>query len=187
MKRTVPWILLSVRLLIVPLFVMFPNCLNDLSVLWLYMAAFVTDYFDGVSARYLGIATPSLRKTDSAADTVFHLALAYVLFLHHPEVFRRSAIALVLFLVTAAAWYVIDAFRWHRIAGFHTYSAKVFSVALMVWIVLLLIGRNTGPLFAVILVFGALSNIEGIIISLRLRKDCTDVPTLFHVHRAGSV
>ncbi len=38
------------------------------------IAAFLSDYFDGVIARRLGVATPGLRRLDSAADSVFYLA-----------------------------------------------------------------------------------------------------------------
>lgn len=41
-------------------------------------AAFLSDVFEGVIARRLGIATPGLRRLDSAADTLFFVAVAIV-------------------------------------------------------------------------------------------------------------
>ncbi len=180
-RKAVLWLLLSIRLMIVPVFVLAPARLSDHALLCLYLLAFITDYFDGASARCLNVCTRGLRKADSAADAGFHLALAFVLFHNHPGLFHPAAKTLAVFLATAAMWYVLDAFRWHRPAGFHTWSAKAFSIGLMVWVVLLLCGRNTGPLFSAILVFGAVSNLEGIIISLRLRGDRADLKSVFHV------
>ena len=148
-------------------------------MLWLYVIAFVTDYFDGASARYFGTATPFLRKADSTADTVFYLAIALLIVRRHPQEFSHNAIALTVFLISAGLWYTIDAIRWHRPAGFHQYSAKVLAVGLLVWMVVLLGDWHTGHLLSVILIFGTASQIEGIAISLLLRHDCPDVPTFF--------
>ena len=59
MKRAIPWLLLSVRVMIVPLLVVAAGRLTDRAVLWLYVAAFATDYFDGASARYFWAASPA--------------------------------------------------------------------------------------------------------------------------------
>ncbi len=183
MRRIIPWLLLSVRLAFVPFMVVASRRLTDKTLLWLYVIAFVTDYLDGAAARYLGTATPLLRRADSAADTVFHLALAWLILLHHPQEFYQNAPALVIYLATAGLWYALDAVRWRRPAGFHAYSAKLFSCGLLVWMVVLLGGWHTGHLLSGILCFGATSNIEGICISLLLRHDSVDVPTVFHALR----
>jgi CDP-diacylglycerol--glycerol-3-phosphate 3-phosphatidyltransferase len=171
---------LSVRVIMVPLFLVIPNRLSDHSLLWLYLVAFVTDYFDGVIARRLGTAIPLLRKTDSTADTFFHLALVWAILQHHPAVFNESKAALAAFLVTAVSWYALDAFRWCRVAGFHAYSAKFFSTCLLIWIVLLLSGVRAGALLQGVLIVGTLSNLECIGISLLLRTDRSDVATVLH-------
>jgi phosphatidylglycerophosphate synthase len=183
----VPWILLSVRLLISPVLIAGWRGLSDKAVLWFYLVAFVTDYFDGVTARYFGTATRLLRRADSAADTIFHLALAFVILRRHPEEFHKSLISLVIFISSAVVWYVLDVVRWHRLAGFHAYSAKLFSIGLLVWMVILFGGRTTGSLLSIVLIFGAASNAEGILISLSLRRDRVDVPTIFHALRERRV
>ena len=47
-------------------------------------AAFVSDVFDGVIARRLHVATPGLRRLDSAADSVFYLAATAAAWHLHP-------------------------------------------------------------------------------------------------------
>ncbi|MDP9172679.1 MAG: CDP-alcohol phosphatidyltransferase family protein [Planctomycetota bacterium] len=182
-KWAIPWLLLSMRLLMVPFMVLASHGLADKTILWLYLIAFVTDYFDGVTARYFGTATPLLRRADSTADAIFHLALAFLILRHHPQEFSKSAIALVVYLLSAGLWYILDAFRWRRPAGFHAYSAKLFSIGLLVWMVMLFGGWTTGHLLSGILVFGTVSNVEGIAISLLLRHDNADVPSVFHALR----
>jgi CDP-diacylglycerol--glycerol-3-phosphate 3-phosphatidyltransferase len=113
-RYAVPWLLLAVRVLLIPLLLFVPNRLSDHTLLWLYLVAFITDYFDGVTARRLGTATPLLRKADSTADTFFHLALIWAILQHHPAVFHESKTALAAFLLTAAVWYVMDAIRGNQ-------------------------------------------------------------------------
>jgi len=179
MKRAIPWLLLSVRVMIVPLLVVAAGRLTDRAVLWLYVAAFATDYFDGASARYFETATPLLRRSDSTADTLFFLAVGYFIVLRHPQEFYNNAIALVIFVVSIGVWYAVHAVRWHRLAGFHAYSAKFLAAALLIWMIILLNGGRTGYLLSAILFFGTVSHVEGIAISLLLRSDRADVPTIF--------
>ena len=179
----IPWLLLSVRVILTPLLIYRVHALTDHAVFWIYILVFVTDYLDGATARYFGTATPLLRKADSTADTIFHLALAYLIFCRHPDEFSRNRIALTIYLGTTIIWYVLDAVRWRRAAGFHAYSAKVFAILLLIWVLLLFGGGRTSYLLSGILYFGVLSNIECIFISLLLRQDRPDVPTIFRLLR----
>jgi CDP-diacylglycerol--glycerol-3-phosphate 3-phosphatidyltransferase len=182
-RQLMPWGLLSIRVILSPILVFACKELNDREALWMYLIAFITDYFDGVLARFLGTATAALRKADSAADTVFHIALTWFIFNHHAEVIGENRIALTLYGITAAAWYTLDAIRWRRVAGFHACSAKLFSILLLIWIVRLLLGRQTGHELSWLLIFGSASNLEGLCISLKLQNDRTDVPTFYHAFR----
>jgi phosphatidylglycerophosphate synthase len=182
-QRLLPWILLSLRLLIAPWLIIGPAALTDRAVLWLYVIAFVSDYLDGAAARYFRTVTPALRKADSTADTIFYLALATFVLRRHPEEFSRNALPLFLFLATTATWYALHSARWHRVAGFHTYSAKLLTICFLVWVMTLFGGWRTGNLLSAVLIFGTFSNLEGILITLLLKRDCVDVPTFFHAMR----
>jgi CDP-diacylglycerol--glycerol-3-phosphate 3-phosphatidyltransferase len=179
-KKLLPWGLLSLRLLIAPWLIIAPIALSDRAVLLLYVIAFASDYFDGAAARYFRTVTPALRRADSTADTIFFLALAAFILRRHPDEFSRNALCLVIYLATTVVWYALHAARWRRVAGFHAYSAKLLAIFFLVWMVTLLGGWHTGNLLSAVLIFGTLSNIEGILISLLLKHDCVDVPTLFH-------
>ncbi|HZK82508.1 MAG TPA: CDP-alcohol phosphatidyltransferase family protein [Humisphaera sp.] len=180
---TIPWLLVLVRLLLAPLIIVISHRASDRTILLLYLLGFATDYFDGVIARRLKTDTPLLRKSDGAVDTVFHLALAFITIQRHPEEFRKSLLALTIFIVSAATWYILDAIRWRRLAGFHSYSAKLFSIGLLVWMIALYGGHATGRILSVVLLVGVYANIEGILISLLLKQDRPDVPTFVRAIR----
>jgi CDP-diacylglycerol--glycerol-3-phosphate 3-phosphatidyltransferase len=157
--------------------------LTDGRVLALFVIAFVTDYFDGVVARACGVATRELRQADSVVDTAFYLVLAVVTYRLHPEVVRRHPPALAICLGTLEVWAVLDLWRWRAAAGFHSWSAKVFAAALGAWAVALYGFGADGPWLVGACAIGTFSHVEGIAISLALRRHLTDVPTLAHALR----
>ena len=157
--------------------------LTDWLVLALFIVAFVTDYFDGVTARALGVVTRALRQADSAVDTIFYLVLAGATFRLHPNVLGRHTVALALCLATLGAWFLLDLVRWRAAAGFHAWSAKLFAAALGLWAVMLYGFGVDGPWLVVACVAGTISHLEGMAISLVLREHATDVPTVLHALR----
>jgi CDP-diacylglycerol--glycerol-3-phosphate 3-phosphatidyltransferase len=163
--------------------VLFVGRLPDGAVLAACIAAFGADYFDGVIARRWGVATPALRKADSFSDTLFYLSLAYITWKLHGEELREHAFALALCLGSLAAWTLLDAFRWRRFAGFHSWSAKLFGLGLFVWTLLLYGGGASGAALTTACILGLVAHLEGIAISLLLRHDVTDVPTFWHARR----
>jgi CDP-diacylglycerol--glycerol-3-phosphate 3-phosphatidyltransferase len=181
----VPWLLVAARAAAaLVLAVALPaGALTDRTVLWLFVVAFVSDYFDGVVARALNVVTRRLRQADSVVDTVFYLVLAVVTSTLHPEVLRRHATALTICLGTLAAWYVLDLIRWRAVAGYHSWCAKLFAGTLGLWAIAQYGFGAGGPWLVVACVAGTLSHLEGIAISLTLRHHVADVPTLLHALR----
>jgi len=185
MLALVPWFLVAARAMatLVLAIALAARVLTDALVLWLFVVAFVSDYFDGVIARALKVVTRRLRQADSVVDTVFYLVLAVATWTRHPEPLRRHAVALGVCLGTLAAWYLLDLLRWRAIAGFHAWSAKAFALALGIWAVAQYGFSRGGPWLVVACVAGTLSHLEGMAISLVLRRHVADVPTVLHALR----
>jgi len=144
------------------------------------LAGFLSDVFDGILARRLGVATPRLRRLDSAADTLFYLAVAICAWRLYPQALTRRAGLLALLLALEIARYVLDWLRFGREASYHTWSAKLFGVLLFAGcFALLALGVDNAALTAA-LWCGIFSDLEGVAISFTLRQWRTDVPTLWH-------
>jgi phosphatidylglycerophosphate synthase len=187
-NAVLPWLLIAARAgaALVLAVALAARALGDRLVLWLFVVAFVSDYFDGVIARALNVVTRSLRQADSVVDTVFYLVLAVATWTLHPEVLRRHALALGVCLGTLAAWSLLDLIRWRAAAGFHSWSAKLFAGTLGLWAVAQYGFGRGGPWLVVACVAGTLSHLEGIAISLVLRRHVADVPTVLHALRLRS-
>lgn len=181
-RGALPWLLVAARAgaTVVLAVSLASGALADRLVLVLFIIAFVSDYFDGVVARALGVVTRALRQADSAVDTIFYLVLAAATWRLHGDVLGRHRAALGICLGTLAGWYLLDLVRWRAVAGFHAWSAKVFAAALGVWAVMLYRFGTDGPWLVVACVAGTISHVEGMATSLVLRQHATDVPTLWH-------
>jgi len=131
----------------------------------------------GILARRLAVATPRLRRLDSAADTLFYLAVGACAWRLYPQALTRRAGFLGLLLVLELARYALDWWRFGREA-YHSLSAKLFGVLRFAGcFARLALGADNATLTAA-LWCGIFSDVEGVAISLTLRRWRTDVPPL---------
>jgi len=144
------------------------------------VAAVLSDVFDGVIARRLGIATVALRRLDSAADSTFYAAALFAAWHLHPEVITGHAVALGALAVLEGARYVVDLVKFRREASYHMWSSKLWGLALFAGFFSLLAMDSAGAFVALAIYAGIVADVEGLAISLVLREWRTDVPTLFH-------
>jgi len=146
-------------------------------------AAFVSDVFDGIVARRLGVATPGLRRLDSLADSVFYVAALFAAWHLHPDALRAQGPALALLGALELTRYAVDLRKFGKEASYHMWSSKAWGVALFAgFLALLALGEARWFVPAAIWV-GVLADLEGLAISLVLREWRTDVPTLWHALR----
>jgi len=147
------------------------------------VTAFLSDVFDGIVARRLGIATPGLRRLDSLADTLFYIAALVAAWHLHADVLRANAPGLALLVVLELTRYVVDLRKFGKEASYHMWSSKLWGVALFVgFLALLVLGESRWFVPAAIWV-GVLADLEGLAISCVLAQWRTDVPTLWHALR----
>lgn len=147
------------------------------------LLALLSDYFDGVIARRLDVATANLRRLDSAADTVFCLAALGAVWLLEPQVLQASIVMLCILLTLEVGRYAFDFGKFGREASYHMWSSKLWALTLFVSFFMLLVLRDDGPWVMVALGLGILSDLEGLIISVLLPRWRHDVPTFIHAWR----
>src|SRR4051812_36808234 len=94
----------------------------------LIVAGFVSDIYDGVIARRFGVATAGLRRLDSAVDTIFYLAAAFMVWRIHPEAVLRYRWLVVAILATQALNHAFEVWKFGREASYHAYSAKAWGL-----------------------------------------------------------
>jgi phosphatidylglycerophosphate synthase len=146
-------------------------------------AAFLSDLFDGIIARRLGVATPGLRRLDSLADSIFYVAALFAAWHLYPSVLRDHAVALVALGALEAVRYVVDLRKFGKEASYHMWSSKLWGLALFAGFFALLVFGQQRFFVAAAIWVGIVADLEGLAISWTLSEWRTDVPTIWHARR----
>jgi CDP-diacylglycerol--glycerol-3-phosphate 3-phosphatidyltransferase len=154
------------------------------------VAAFLSDVFDGVLARRLGIAAANLRRLDSVADTLFYSACVIAAWYLYPAAITDHLGSLVVLCTLEIMRYALDFLKFRREASYHMWSSKVWGIALFAGFFELLVMGSSGAVVSCAIYLGVVADVEGLLISLVLPRWRADVPTLVHalrVRRAEAV
>jgi len=147
------------------------------------LIAFVSDYFDGVIARRLGVASPELRHFDSRADLVFYATAAWAVWRLHPDVVRSVAVPGLVVVGLDVVRHIFDFAKFGRDVAYHAWSSKAWGLSLALALVLLMGFGVSQPFGGITVILGLIAQIEGLLISVALPVWTHDVPTLIHALR----
>ena len=185
LKRRLPLALTLLRLALAPLMLALSGRPHPVLFGLILTAAMLSDIFDGVLARKLGLATAFLRRLDSAADIVFYLAVGVALWRLRPEAVRAHGGLLIAVIGLELLRLVCDRFKYGRKSSYHLWSAKAWGLALFMGSLMLLSFRGGSVWFALMLWPGVVENLEGLAVTLLLPDWTHDVPTVLHAMRKG--
>jgi CDP-diacylglycerol--glycerol-3-phosphate 3-phosphatidyltransferase len=144
------------------------------------LTAFVSDVFDGVAARKLGVATAELRHLDSRVDLVFYATAAWAVWRLHPGVVRSIAVPGLVVIGLDVIRHVFDFLKFGRDAAYHAWSSKIWGLSLATALVLLMGFGVVYPFVSLAVALGLIAQVEGLLISIVLPVWTHDVPTLGH-------
>lgn len=147
------------------------------------VAAFLSDVFDGVLARRLGIATANLRRLDSVADTLFYAACIFATWHLYPVAIAEHGVSLAILGGLEVMRYGLDFLKFRREASYHMWSSKVWGIALFAGFFGLLVMGSSGVAVSCAIYVGIVADLEGFFISLVLPRWQADVPSIVHALR----
>ena len=147
------------------------------------VVAFLSDIFDGVIARRLGVATPRLRRGDSLADSLFYAAACFAVWHLQRAALAARWLPLAVLAGLEAGRYALDFFKFRRETAYHMWSSKLWGIALFAAFLSLLAFGTDGWLVDAAIWLGIVADLEGLAISLTLGRWRADVPSLCHALR----
>lgn len=182
---SVPWVLVVFRFLIGPLlYCDIATGTRSSSVFLLgFTAAWLSDLFDGVIARRLGVVTARLREADGHTDVWFYGWIAACVWLRYPTVVIAYRVPLLLVIATQVLAWVLDWHKYRRFSNYHTYSARAWGIALFIATSALFSFDKTGILLWPAIVCGFICTLEEIAITRVLPRWTYDVPSVLHARR----
>ncbi len=147
-----------------------------------YIVAILSDIFDGVIARRLGVSTPQLRQADSWADICLFLALALSTWWTYPEVLAAFALPLLVAVLGQCSLFVLCLVKFQKMPSYHTYTAKAWGLGLAIATVSLHGFNIATPLWLAIGLCW-LNTFEEIAMTLILKEWHCDVLSFFHAQK----
>lgn len=124
-----------------------------------FVAAYLSDVFDGIITRRLGVSTSRLRSAHTWADIALYVAALASAWLVHRE--RLLALG----------------------SSYHPWNAKAWGITLAIATVALFGWNDTGWAMWLMVGAGVLSNLECIAMSLLLPRWTHGVPSIAHALR----
>jgi phosphatidylglycerophosphate synthase len=143
------------------------------------LAGMLSDYFDGVAARRLGVSTTWLRRFDSMADVLFYACVLCATWIVSSDVVVRGVLPLGLLLISEFLCIGVSLVRFRKLPATHCYSAKAYGLTLFLAFMAVLSCGYGHQIFWVTCVVGLLANAEVIAILLVSRRPPVDVPSIF--------
>lgn len=145
--------------------------------------AFLSDVFDGILARRWGVATQTLRRLDSAADSLFYVAATFAVWHLHPATLQSRWPWLAVLLALELSRYAFDLLKFRREASYHMWSSKAWGLALFIGFLSILGFGHDGAAVDAAIGLGIAVDLEGLAISIVLQRWQSDVPSLYHALR----
>ena len=183
MKTQIPKLLIYSRLIIgftiIGLSVLHIDNYKEIAIALLTLGL-LTDIFDGIVARQLGISNQRMRRLDSTVDQVFFISVAIATYVQCPGFFSTNTVKLIILLGTEALTYVICFLKFKKEIATHSIGAKVWTLLLFATLVEVILRCQSGILFNLCFWVGIITRLEIIAIILILKKWANDVPTFYH-------
>ncbi len=149
----------------------------------LFSFGLLTDIFDGIIARRLGISTPKLRRLDSLADLVFFALTGTALFVRFPSFFGEYFVEITGLLIAEALTYLLCFLKFRKEVSTHAIASKVWTLLLFAFMIELMLTGTSRNLFLWGFYVGIITRFEILVIILALRSWVTDVPSVIHAFR----
>lgn len=140
----------------------------------------LSDIFDGVIARRIGVATEGLRTFDSRVDLVFWLCVTAAVIHMHPVLFGSVWPMIAVLGAMETTTHLVSFARFRREASPHHLLSKLFGLGLWALLTQMLLTGRGGWLMGAVFMLGVASQLEALAITLLLRTWRTDVRGLRH-------
>jgi phosphatidylglycerophosphate synthase len=182
MRKSIPLILIVFRVFLAPIVLFIAYELPEYKF-WIVICcylAIISDIFDGIIARKLGVATQKIRIYDCWADFIFWLSALWCIWVCFPHLVLENPILVSLLFIFEFIPDSIYLVRFRKQGCSHAYSSKFFGISLVIAFTCLFGWEIAGIPFYLALFAGLISQIDRILIALLLPSRICDIPSFYH-------
>ncbi|CAD7810898.1 hypothetical protein CHRY9390_02258 [Chryseobacterium aquaeductus] len=181
--KNIPYLLIAIRFIFAPIIFFLSYQKREDSrfmILTLMFLGLLTDIFDGIIARKVGVSSERLRRLDSQVDLVFWLSLGFAAYFINPELIKEHGPSITTIFILEALCYIISFIKFKKETCTHAWFSKMWGLSLMIAFTYLIGFQKTGWAFDLTIILGVISHIDVILIILILPKWQYDVPSCYH-------
>ena len=181
MLQNLPKLLVGFRLISGPLLLL--DVWDGNTSFWfitIFSLAFLSDIFDGVAARRLGVSNAALRQADSWTDVCFYICVFASAWIVYPDLIKGFSIPLLTVVFAQGLWWIVNLVKYGKPASYHTYSAKLWGITLFIATVALFGFNYAGVALWLTIIVGLVHTIEEILMTLLLPVWQHDVLSIVH-------
>jgi CDP-diacylglycerol--glycerol-3-phosphate 3-phosphatidyltransferase len=148
------------------------------------VAGLLSDIYDGVLARKLGVDRAWLRRFDSVTDAIFYFCIIATAFIVAKPVMMGGLVPVLCLVVLELAGNALSLVKFGVLPATHCYSAKLYGIALFISsIAVLSLGAGSWILWG-LLAFGVLSNTETLAVLWLASENPVDVKSAIYLLRS---
>lgn len=187
--NTIPYILIAIRFILAPVIISLAylnGAESRFLILGLMYFGLLTDIFDGIIARKVGVSSEKLRRLDSQTDLVFWLSLGFASYFLNPELIKNEWPAILLIFAMEALCYLISFMKFRKETCTHAFLSKMWGLSLLIAFTYLIGFQQAGWAFYLAVGLGFISHLDVILIILLLPKWQYDVPSSYHAWKIRS-
>ena len=184
-KINTPQKLILFRLLLAPSILALAYLVGEQSkiiILVLMYLGLISDILDGIIARKQEISSEKLRRQDSQTDMIFWLSIGFSVWILYPDLINDNAVPIWSILIMEIACYIISFLKFGKETCTHAFLSKLWGLTLLVAFTSLIGFNYAGIPFFLAIVFGIISHIDRILITLILPKWTHDIPSAYHAY-----
>ena len=184
--KHLPFALTLLRLLLGPIALL--CALTNVSrriYLPLLVTGTLSDIFDGILARRLGVATPALRRFDSITDVIYYLLILGAAWTLCRSVITQNWVLLALILLSEAVVIFVCYAKFGKYTATHSWLAKFYGLCLLGGLIALLVFNAGSWAIITLAVVALVTNTEIIAIHLLMNKPPVDVKSVFAIPKSG--
>jgi len=183
MLHRLPWLLVLFRIACGPTMMACAVAQQGLACAVLLSVGVLSDTFDGIIARRLGVATPGLRTWDSRADVIFWVSAIIAVVVLRPDLIPSLWPPALLIAAMEIGNHLVSFVKFRREASPHHYLSKAFGLGLWLLFGVAFVTGAPGPILWLVFALGTASQLEALAITLRLKEWRCDVPSVFSLRR----
>ena len=149
-------------------------------IITLIAIGLLTDIFDGIIARRLGISTEKMRRLDSGVDMIFWVMVLIATCIISPDFYRMHIVQIGILCGVEAFAYLVCFVRFKKEVATHAILSKIWTLTIFATILQAIAYGNASYMFTICFYLGIITRMEIIFILLIIRQWTNDVPSLYH-------